>query len=72
MVTMYEVSVISLQGILEGNQESWKRSVDTVLDKRWKEGWEAMQIFCVGQNLEPARQSLLIIWRLREREKKAG
>jgi hypothetical protein len=70
MVTMYEVSVISLQGILEGSQESWKRSVDGLLDKRWKEGWEIMQIFCVGQNLEPARQNLLIIWGLRDRDRK--
>jgi hypothetical protein len=68
MVTMYEVSVISLQGILEGSQEVWKKSVDALLDKRWNEGWEIMQIFCVGQNLDSARQSLLIIWRLRQKK----
>ncbi len=67
MVTMYEVSIISLQGILEGREEQWKKNVDAVLDKRWKEGWEIMQIFCVGQSLDTSRQNLLIIWRLREK-----
>jgi len=64
---MYEVSIISLQGILEGREEQWKKNVDAVLDKRWKEGWEIMQIFCVGQSLDTSRQNLLIIWRLREK-----
>jgi hypothetical protein len=68
MVTMYEVSIISLQGILEGNQEAWKKNVDALLDKRWKEGWEIMQTFSVGQNLDATRQNLLIIWRLREKK----
>ena len=68
MPTMYEVSVIPLQGILEGSQEMWKKNVDAVLDKRWNEGWEIMQIFCVGQNLQSDRQSLLIIWRLRAKK----
>jgi hypothetical protein len=65
---MYEVSIISLQGVLEGNQETWKKNVDAVLTKRWKEGWDITQIFCVGENLEPARQSLLIFWRFRGRK----
>jgi hypothetical protein len=65
---MYEVSVISLQGILEGNQELWKKNVDNVLTKRWNEGWEIMEMFCVGQNLESTRQSLLIVWRLRAKK----
>jgi hypothetical protein len=65
---MYEVSIISLQGILEGNQEQWKKSVDALLNKRWKEGWEIMKIFNVGENMEPSRQSLLIIWRFRPRK----
>jgi len=68
MVTMYEVSIISLQGILEGSQEQWKKNVDAVLDKRWNEGWEIMQMFCVGQNLDATRQNLLIIWRLRAKK----
>jgi hypothetical protein len=65
---MYEVSIISLQGVIEGNQEIWKKSVDAVLTKRWKEGWDIMQVFIVGENLEPARQSLLILWRFRGRK----
>jgi hypothetical protein len=65
---MYEVSVISLQGVLEGNQENWKKNVDALLTKRWKEGWEIMQVFIVGENLEPARQSLLIIWHFKGRK----
>jgi len=68
MVTMYEVSIISLQGILEGSQEQWKKNVDALLDKRWNEGWEIMQMFCVGQNLDATRQNLLIIWRLRAKK----
>ena len=65
---MYEVSIISLQGILEGSQEQWKKSVDALLNKRWKEGWDILKIFVVGQDLEPARQSLLIVWRFRGRK----
>jgi len=65
---MYEISIISLQGILEGSQEQWKKNVDAVLTRRWKEGWEIMQVFCVGQNLEPSRQSLLIVWRFRAKK----
>jgi len=65
---MYEVSIISLQGILEGNQEQWKKNVDALLNKRWREGWDIMQVFSVGQDQEPARQSLLIFWRFRARK----
>ncbi len=65
---MYEVSVIPLQGILEGNQELWKKNVDALLNRRWKEGWEIMQVFNVGENLDAERQSLLIIWRFRAKK----
>lgn len=65
---MYEVSIISLQGVIDGNQETWKKNVDAVLTKRWKEGWEIMQVFIVGQNMEPSRQSLLILWHFRGRK----
>lgn len=65
---MYEVSVISLQGILEGSQELWKKNVDNILNRRWNEGWEIMQMFCVGQNLDATRQTLLIVWRLRAKK----
>jgi hypothetical protein len=65
---MYEVSVISLQGILEGSEELWKKNVDKLLNRRWNEGWEIMQLFCVGQNLEVTRQSLLIVWRFRAKK----
>ena len=65
---MYEVSVVSLQGILEGSQEMWKKNVDALLNRRWHEGWEIMQVFCVGENLEATRQSLLIIWRFRAKK----
>jgi hypothetical protein len=68
---MYEVSVVSLQGILEesprGNREVWKQGVETFLNRQWEEGREILQMFCVGQGQDVMLQNLVIVWRLRSK-----
>jgi hypothetical protein len=58
---MYDVHVVSLQGILEGSQETWKESVGPYLNRQADQGWDIAQMFPVGENL-------VIVWQLKAKK----
>ncbi len=73
---MYEVSVVSLEGILEeipGSKgaETWEKSIEAFMNGRWEKGWEMVQMFGIGHKQDAVLQKLVVIWKLRARQVKA-
>jgi hypothetical protein len=48
---MYEVNVVSLEGIMEEKTELWKQSVGLFLNQQEARGWDMVQTLCVGEKL---------------------
>jgi hypothetical protein len=56
---MYKVNVVWLQGILEGQTETWKQSVGLFLNQQEVRGWDIVQTFRVDEKLIVIFKSIL-------------
>jgi len=56
---LYEVNVVWLQGIKEGQTETWKQSVGLFLNQQEVRGWDIVQTFRVDEKLIVIFKSIL-------------
>lgn len=53
---MYELSVVSLDGILRGKRDLWEKSVGSFLNEKESKGWDLIQMFRVEEDA-------VIVWK---------